>query len=179
MSASPGPPESLVLVLPGGARYPVVDFMTIGRGDDATIKIDDQTVSRMHARIEWSPEGPMIVDAGSRFGITISGQQLDAPRRLLAGQEIRIGNVVLRVESVTRRPEAPAGAGGVPVAVPGAAGVPGAPGRGASGPSLDEPPPANATIVVPVDATEARHAGARPGRARLARCARDCAPGGR
>ena len=78
----------------------------------------------------------MIEDAGSRFGITVSGQPLSEPRRLLAGQEIRLGNVVLRVESAA----APRGA-----AV-------------ASGPALADPSAAianpNATLVVPVGATE-------------------------
>ena len=83
--------ESLVLVLPNGARYPVLDYMTIGRADGATVRIDDRTVSRTHARSVWSPGGPMFADAGSRFGTMISGQKLEAPRRLLAGQEIRVG----------------------------------------------------------------------------------------
>ena len=45
----------------------------------------------------------MIEDAGSRFGVTISGQPLSEPRALAAGQEIRLGNVVLRVESANPR----------------------------------------------------------------------------
>ena len=96
---SPPDAEPLVLVLPDGERFPLQDAMTIGRGDDVTLKLDDRTVSRMAARIAAGPDGPMIEDAGSRFGITVSGQPLSEPRRLLAGQEIRLGNVVLRVES--------------------------------------------------------------------------------
>ena len=88
-----------MLVLPDGGRFPLQDPMTIGRGDDVTLKIDDRTVSRVAARIAGGPDGPMIEDAGSRFGITVSGQPLSAPRRLLAGQEIQLGSVVLRVES--------------------------------------------------------------------------------
>lgn len=123
-----------MLVLPDGARFPLQDTMTIGRGDDVTLKLDDQTVSRLAARIAAGPDGPMIEDAGSRFGITVSGQPLSEPRRLLAGQEIRLGNVVLLVESA-----APAGA-----AAAGQAAV--------MDPSFAAP--ANATIVVPVGATE-------------------------
>ena len=131
----PAGAEPLVLVLPDGGRFPLQDPMTIGRGDDVTLKIDDRTVSRVAARIAGGPEGPMIEDAGSRFGITVSGQPLSEPRRLLAGQEIRLGNVVLRVDSAMP----PAGAS--------IAGQPGFP-----DPSAIANP--NATLVVPVGATE-------------------------
>jgi putative peptide zinc metalloprotease protein len=128
-----------VLVLPGGGRLPIEDAMTIGRGDDATVKLDDQTVSRLHARISAGPDGPVIEDAGSRFGVLISGQPLSGPRRLLPGTEIKLGNVVLRVESAAR-PAPP-----VPTGAPDA------------GP--------NATIIVPVDATQlGLRAAATPGR---------------
>lgn len=129
----PAGSEPLVLVFPDGARFPLQGAMTIGRGDDVTLKLDDQTVSRMAARIALGPDGPMIEDAGSRFGVIVSGQQLSEPRRPLAGQEILLGNVVLRVES--------AGA-----AVAGGSGMLEASGAAAA--------PANATVVVPVGATE-------------------------
>jgi putative peptide zinc metalloprotease protein len=119
-----------VLVLPTGVRLPIDETMTIGRGDDATVRLDDRTVSRMHARITPTRDGPMIADAGSRFGVLISGQPLSEPRMLHAGMEVRLGNVVLRVESAVR---------------PAAADAAGAQDSAAS---------PNATIVVPINATE-------------------------
>jgi putative peptide zinc metalloprotease protein len=141
--------ESLVLVLPNGMRYPVLDYMTIGRADEATVRIDDRTVSRTHARIDWSPEGPMIADAGSRFGTLISGQKLEAPRRLLPGQEIRLGNVTVRVEGVGR-PAGPLVGSGQPYPpmLPGS-------GQPGFGPTVDDQTPPNATMVVPIGATQA------------------------
>ena len=97
--ANPALPGELVLVLPTGVRLPIRDSMTIGRGETADVKLEDRTVSRMHARIDSTPQGPMISDAGSRFGVTVAGQKLSEPRRLTAGTEIRLGNVTLRVES--------------------------------------------------------------------------------
>ena len=44
-----------MLVLPDGARVPLAAAMTIGRGEDATLKLDDRTVSRVHARIATGP----------------------------------------------------------------------------------------------------------------------------
>lgn len=97
--------EQLVLVLPGGSRVPIVDQLTIGRGEDATVRLEDRTVSRRHARIMLGPGGPVIEDTGSRFGVLLDGQPLSAPRRLDAGAEIRLGNAVLRVERVASLPD--------------------------------------------------------------------------
>jgi putative peptide zinc metalloprotease protein len=117
----------LLLVLPDGVKLSLEDAITIGRGDDVTVKLDDRTVSRLHARIIPGPQGAMIEDAGSRFGVIVSGQPLSAPRALISGSEIKLGNVVLRVESETA---APMSASTAPDAGP------------------------NATIVVPVGATQ-------------------------
>jgi putative peptide zinc metalloprotease protein len=116
-----------VLVLPDGGRVPIEDRLTIGRADDATIRLEDQTVSRRHARIFPGPDGPLIEDAGSRFGVVFNGEPLTGQRRLEPGAELRLGNVVLRVER---------------------AWVP-APGGSQAGSSPD----VNATIVVPIGAT--------------------------
>ncbi len=74
-----------VLVLPDRGRVPIEGQLTIGRGADATVRLDDPTVSRRHARIVLGPDGPLIEDAGSRFGVLVDGQTLKAPRLLLAG----------------------------------------------------------------------------------------------
>ena len=87
----------LVLVLPDGSRVPVDGELTIGRAADASVRLDDPTVSRRHARIVLAPEGPFIEDAGSRFGVLVDGETLSAPRALGPGSEIRVGNVVLHM----------------------------------------------------------------------------------
>jgi putative peptide zinc metalloprotease protein len=133
--ADPALPGALVLVLPNGVRLPIREAMTIGRGDAADVKLEDRTVSRLHARIDPTHDGPMISDAGSRFGVRVSGRPLSEPCRLMAGAVIQLGNVTLRVESAVA--SVPAG-GGVAGRVGSA--------QGADGP--------NATIVVPVNATQ-------------------------
>jgi len=130
----------LVLVLPDGGRVPIEDRLTIGRADDATIRLDDQTVSRHHARIVPGPDGPRIEDAGSRFGVLVDEEPLTGSRRLEPGIELRLGNVVLRVERV----------------------MPSSPG----GPPAASRPDANATIVVPIGATPAGLRAAADGRVR-------------
>lgn len=133
----------LVLVLPNGVRLPIDAAMTIGRGEDADVKLEDRTVSRLHARITPGPGGPWISDAGSRFGLFIAGEKVSEPRLIGPGTEIRLGNVTLRVESATA-PSRPAGGVAAGDAAGGGASAPGADGIA---------PPPNATIVVPVNAT--------------------------
>jgi len=132
----PAPPGALVLVLPNGVRLPIRDSMTLGRGETADVRLEDRTVSRTHARIDSTPTGPMISDAGSRFGVRVSGEPLSEPRLLTAGALIQLGNVTLRVESAV-----------APVAGAGALG-------GAASMGPDAPAAPNATIVVPVNATQ-------------------------
>ena len=118
----------LVLVLPDGGRVPVEDHMTIGRGEDATVRIEDPTVSRRHARIALGSGGAVIEDAGSRFGVLVDGRPLSGPRRLEPGAEIRLGNAVLRVETP-------------------------APVSWSGDTHSGSRPDANATVIVPVGAT--------------------------
>jgi putative peptide zinc metalloprotease protein len=112
-------------VLPDGTRVALDRPLTIGRGEEASVQIADRTVSRVHARITVAPGGPVIEDAGSRFGTLVSGSRLAAPTPLRIGDQIRLGDVAIRVESE------------VPMPVP----------------SRDLPAGAGETVVVPLDAT--------------------------
>lgn len=93
----------LELVLSGGARVPLIDEVTIGRGPAASLRLDDPTVSRLHARIS----GGRIEDAGSSHGTFVDGARLTAPLPLRDGARIRIGDQELRVER--RRSQSEAG----------------------------------------------------------------------
>jgi putative peptide zinc metalloprotease protein len=123
--------DELWLVLPDGRRIPVERAMTIGRGDEASVQIADQTVSRLHARIACGPDGPTIEDAGSTFGTQLAGRRLTDSVPLRAGARIRLGDVVIAVE----------GKGGSPVVPTSSSPRGGAP----SGPGE--------TVIMPVDAT--------------------------
>ena len=104
--ADPSPPAAfsdpnlLVLVLPSGSRVPVNGPMTVGRGEEASVRIANRTVSRMHAKISVGPEGPLIEDAGSLSGTLLSGERLTGPAPLRPGAQVRLGEVAIRVESV-------------------------------------------------------------------------------
>ncbi|HXA54021.1 MAG TPA: FHA domain-containing protein [Solirubrobacteraceae bacterium] len=102
---------ALALVLPDGSRVPIAGELTIGRGDDASVRIDDRTVSRAHARIHPGPAGPLLEDSGSRFGTLLDGAPVTEPRPLRVGSEIRVGEVTLVVDSDAPPQPLPAEAG--------------------------------------------------------------------
>jgi FHA domain len=102
----------LELVLAGGARVPLVEDLTIGRGPAATLRLDDPSVSRLHARIS-ARGGARIEDAGSSHGTYVDGARLTKPLALRDGARIRIGDQEITVE---RRREA--GEAGRTIVVP-------------------------------------------------------------
>ena len=102
-----GPP--LELVLAGGIRIPLVEELMIGRGPAATLRLEDPSVSRVHARISaaGSGSGARIEDAGSSHGTFVDGTRVTGPLLLRDGARIRLGDQELTVER--RRDTAEAG----------------------------------------------------------------------
>jgi hypothetical protein len=64
---------------------------TIGRGPENTIRLDDLSVSRRHARIAYKQGGYWLSDTGSMGGTWVDGTRLNAPYRIAPGQVIDIG----------------------------------------------------------------------------------------
>ena len=63
----------------------------IGRGPDAVVRIENAEVSRRHARLSVFGESVTIEDLGSKNGTHRNGRRLEAPERLVDGDEIWIG----------------------------------------------------------------------------------------
>lgn len=148
-----GAGERLVLLLPDGSRLPLKTSVTIGRGEASDVRIDDRTVSRVHARIILGASGATIADAGSRFGTRLSGRDLTRPTLLRSGAVIGLGDVTIRVEDAVDpvppevvEPVPPAAVEPVPPGVV----KPAAP----IGHRPELPSVAAATVRVPVDATK-------------------------
>jgi hypothetical protein len=72
--------------------------LTIGRGQDNDVALDDDFASARHARIEPRRDGVWIADAGSSNGTFVNGARLSKPRKLQPGDVVRIGNTDLRYE---------------------------------------------------------------------------------
>jgi diguanylate cyclase (GGDEF)-like protein len=80
-----------------GRRYPLTEpEILVGRGDTCTICIPDNSISRMHAQLQATPEGFRVTDLGSKNGTFVNDRQLDAPAKLCDGDNLRIGNFLYR-----------------------------------------------------------------------------------
>jgi DNA-binding winged helix-turn-helix (wHTH) protein len=72
----------------------------IGRGREAVIWIDDESVSRRHARISIGPTGATIEDLGSKNGTYVGGRKLHKPSPLVHHDVVKIGPATLTLRVV-------------------------------------------------------------------------------
>src|ERR687894_2318455 len=85
------------------------DQFTLGREGTVNLVLRDAKASRKHASLRELPDGRVeLTDLGSRNGTFVNGQQLTGSVILNGGEEIRIGDTVLR--AVREQPAAPAAA---------------------------------------------------------------------
>jgi diguanylate cyclase (GGDEF)-like protein len=80
-----------------GRRYPlsVTTSVTIGRGGDCAVHIDDHSVSRKHARVEPTSGGFVANDLGSTNGTFVNDQPI-TKHPLSDGDYLRVGNCIYR-----------------------------------------------------------------------------------
>lgn len=109
-------PARAVLYLTHGPRRWALEQrpLTIGRHPDCDITLPGDEVSRNHGYIVPTPTGPLLID-GSRAGIRVNGERMQAPWVLADGDEIRIGVSTLRIQLAGAKDEVeegPAGRGG-------------------------------------------------------------------
>ena len=71
--------------------------LSIGRGPDQDVRLDDRTVSRRHARIEAVGEQFFIDDAGSLNDTLLNGTLVRGRAELHDGAQLTIGLHVLRI----------------------------------------------------------------------------------
>ena len=88
-----GADESLAIALEQSAKKP---YVSLGRGPDNDIVIDDATLSRVHLLFTTGAGGWTIRDAGSTNGTTVEGARLGPdPVALVPGIRIQAGSVRL------------------------------------------------------------------------------------
>jgi two-component system response regulator AtoC len=112
LAAPPAPRAFLVITIDdGGSR--VVDLpegvdVTFGRSRGATITLDSDKVSRMHARVRRTGDVIEVEDLGSRNGTRVNGDKIEGPRRIVTGDEVSVGPIlaVVGVTSGLRRTSA-------------------------------------------------------------------------
>jgi DNA-binding NtrC family response regulator/pSer/pThr/pTyr-binding forkhead associated (FHA) protein len=79
---------SRVIDLPDG-----VD-VTFGRSRGATVHVESEKVSRMHARVRRTGDTIEAEDLGSRNGTRVNGERIDGIRKVETGDEIAIGSII-------------------------------------------------------------------------------------
>jgi ABC-type multidrug transport system ATPase subunit len=79
----------------GGRRVPVEPEVTIGRSPENTFTIDDEEVSRRHARVFRDAQGFVLEDLGSSNGTLVNGSRIAGQHRLGPGDRIGVAGVVL------------------------------------------------------------------------------------
>ncbi|MDZ4862683.1 MAG: FHA domain-containing protein [Gemmatimonadota bacterium] len=84
----------------GSTVYPLGERpLAIGRLSDADVALSGLDVSRLHACVVPTPDGPMLVDR-SRLGTRVNRERIIAPRVLVEGDEIGVGRHRLMLERV-------------------------------------------------------------------------------
>jgi len=88
-------PVPMVLFWRGQELQLVEGETLIGRGDDATIRVASDYVSRRHARVVADPRRAVLEDLGAKNGTYLNGQRIEAPVELRHGDRITVGPTVL------------------------------------------------------------------------------------
>jgi transcriptional regulator with AAA-type ATPase domain len=81
-----------------GLRREITGELTIGRSAACEIALDDDKVSRQHARIELDGGQLKIRDLGSRNGTRVNGKRIGSEVRLVDGDQIQFGHSTARLE---------------------------------------------------------------------------------
>jgi hypothetical protein len=100
VAAAPGPVYRLVW----GRREIALDYgdNLVGRDRDAVVWIDDESVSRRHARISIGADGASIEDLGSKNGTYVGGEKIRGPAQLADRAVVKIGPATLTLRVYRR-----------------------------------------------------------------------------
>lgn len=81
-----------------GTTFHIDGPVELGREQSVDVVLDDEEVSRRHARLSPDAGGVLVEDLGSRNGTYVNGQPVHGPRQLRAGDELRTGVTVLALQ---------------------------------------------------------------------------------
>lgn len=95
------PPSHLLLLTePDPERsYGLAPMNLIGRASDNTIRLDETTVSSYHARLSFQGGQWWLEDLGSKNGTGVNELDLSEPTVVTYGDRIRLGNVLMELQS--------------------------------------------------------------------------------
>jgi class 3 adenylate cyclase len=87
----------------GGRRIRIAARLTLGRGEDVGLRIDDPEMSRAHAVVGPTASGLEIQDLGSLNGTCVNGERISGPTLLAPGDVVKVGATRIEVLSVGER----------------------------------------------------------------------------
>lgn len=100
VAEQPPGPSTLLIHPPGGGRPSTAKLtasMTIGRGADCELRVDDTYASNQHARLFGRNGAWYVEDLGSTNGTFVNDQKLAAPAQIQPGDKIRVGTTMMEL----------------------------------------------------------------------------------
>ena len=96
------PPDTFSVLISGDAGTQVFrlargEVKTLGRASPADWVVSDRSLSRVHARLRWLPEGVQVEDLGSKNGLTLDGERITSTLLRADSVQLRLGHVRLSV----------------------------------------------------------------------------------
>lgn len=96
---APAPPSGPRLVSGDGRQYALTTgSTTIGRGEQAQIRLPDVGISRVHVRIDFDGGQVLVTDLGSTNGTLVNGQRISTVV-LQPGDMIQLGTTSLTLQA--------------------------------------------------------------------------------
>ncbi len=85
-----------------GAAFSLDAVTTLGRDVNATILVEDEFVSGIHAALTYRGRAWYVEDLGSTNGTFVNGSRVEGVAATTFGDELQLGNVRLRLERARR-----------------------------------------------------------------------------
>jgi pSer/pThr/pTyr-binding forkhead associated (FHA) protein len=82
-------------------------LITLGRGTECDVLINDASISRQHAQFLRQVQGDYVQDLTSRNGTKVNNEPLTGPRLLVSGDVVSVGVITLQYSAVQSALTAP------------------------------------------------------------------------
>jgi pSer/pThr/pTyr-binding forkhead associated (FHA) protein len=90
-----------------GVRYSIrTPLAQVGRGPNNDVRLSDESVSEIHAKLQRRDDGWHVVDMNSTNGTYVGGSRVSGERRLDGTPDVRFGGVKLRFIPAGASPDA-------------------------------------------------------------------------
>jgi len=88
-----------------GMHEPLDTPLVVGRGEEASFRLHDDSASRAHAWMGWDEpiEDYLVRDLGSTNGTLVNGELIDSPRVLSHGDRIEVGETLIEFRMADER----------------------------------------------------------------------------